>query len=142
MIGGVLWLTVLALEPEIRKRILLRLLIGRNIYLRTWIQESDRHELLLRRLDKCKRDEVVKLITITGKSILVPDVAAGRTLQSYEFPNAVDRGTIFEGILLDPICDEAVFRARTETPNTPIEESLLRRDADDVKKLPNTYKQA
>jgi hypothetical protein len=135
------WLTVLIIGPDIWKRLPQHTFKG-SPHLRTWIDESERHEILYDRLLKCKPEENVRFISFTGKSVLLPEETAGKRLKDYPFPRAVNLGTTFQGLLLNPQSDEAKFRSFIETPDTPEEERLLQRHSREVAKLPTKYDQA
>ena len=141
IVMGVLWLAALIVGPDLHKYLPWRMLVGKTIRLRTWIEESDRHELLNKRLEKCRSDEVVRFIAFTGKSVLLPEVE-GKKLGDHPFPRAVNQGTVFHGLLLDPKSTEAEFRSKIETPNTPKDKRLLQRHAELVAELPEAYEKA
>lgn len=133
------WVTALILWPEIRDRFPISRSQPR---LRTWIDEGDRHELLHRRIRQCKSGDLVRFVSITGKSVLLPEERGGESLKAYPFPQAMDLGTTFEGILLDPDSAEAEFRSAIETTGAPKPERLLQIDARQIADLPKRYERA
>jgi len=135
------WVTALIIGPDIWKRLPQHTFKG-HIRLRTWIDESERHEILHARLLRCKPKEKVRFISFTGKSVLLPEEVPGKRLKDEPFPRAVDLGATFQGLLLDPQSIEAKFRSLIETPDTEEEERLLQRHARQVARLPAVYDQA
>jgi hypothetical protein len=136
---GVLWMTVLILWPRTLKWRLHLALRGEAIRAWTWINEGDRHELLHTRLKKCRSGEKVQFISFTGKSVVLPEVPAGKELGMFPFPAAVSRGVHFQGLLLDPLSTEAKFRSIIETPNKPEDQRLLQSHAREVAGLRARY---
>jgi hypothetical protein len=83
------------------------------------------------RIQSAVKGETVKFIAITGKGIICPDSRPGEVNAFHE---ALKKGVIFNGILLDPRSEQAIIRSAIETADTPLRERLLMRDAEDVRK--------
>lgn len=136
------WLTLLIVWPDISNSFKPWALRGAEPKLRTWINESERHEVLNWRLAACKSGETVRFISFTGKSVLLPEDRPGEYLKDRPFPSAVSRGVVFHGVLLDPTSAEARFRSAIETPDTSEADRLLQDDSRQVSALPRRYEQA
>lgn len=90
------------------------------------IQENREEERLWQSLNNCKRDSIVRFISITGKSFLVSTITHRRR---DHFEEAINKGVKFQGVLLDPTSNEAVFRSEIESPKKAPESRLLTKDA-------------
>lgn len=93
------------------------------------------------RLSQCKADELVRFISITGRSFLYPQVRMGVSLSEEPGPSALISGVKFQGILLNPESTEAEFRSSVESPKAHSDNRLLMTDAKLVARLPALYKE-
>jgi nucleoside phosphorylase len=76
------------------------------------LQEERERNRLRQKIVLCEKGDIVKFISITNKSFLVPEITyKGKDL----FIEATRRGVKFYGIVLDPNCTEADCRSGIES---------------------------
>lgn len=94
-----------------------------------WSDANQRKEPILRGIAAAKAGETIRFVSITGKSILLPDPAPRITLETSAVVQALKREVRFQGVLLDPGSTEAATRASIETPKAAKDRTLLQHDA-------------
>jgi len=81
-------------------------------------------------IKKCKAGDVVRIIAVTGYGLFTPHVLAG---QDKPYVEALERGVIFKGVVMDPSSQQALDRASVESPSDALGTRLLEADAVVVK---------
>lgn len=102
---------------------------------------NSRWQNMTDRMDRCKKGETIRFISITGKNFLLPNFQAGEKVVSRLGPKALSRGLKLRGIVLDPSGIEAEVRSKIESPYAKRAQRLLIHDAQEVAKLPVYYTQ-
>lgn len=114
---------------------------GRHFRISPLDDENSRYWNTTERMNRCRKAEVVRFISITGKNFLLPAYQQGEKVASRLGPRVLSHGVKLRGIVQDPAGIEAEFRSRIETPNASREHRLLMQDAEAVANLPSYYQE-
>lgn len=101
---------------------------------------NSRWQNMTSRMNRCRKGELVRFISITGRNFLLPEFQVAESVDSRLGPKALKKGVKLQGVVLDPKGAEAEFRSRVESPEVALERRLLFRDAKIVEDLPTHYK--